>query len=436
MKLYSPHRLSSRFPKRIAATLLAVTVYANLALAEAHVVFWQFSTRDADVAAWKNAIGQFEKVNPEIKVDMEIVPWADQQQRLVSALAAGGLPDVSMLGNNVVAQFVAAGALTPLDDYFASYNKEHGADVADDVWPGDKGYYYLRGHWWASPVCVETRALYYRKDLFRQAGLDPDRPPATWEQLAADADKITKASKGSAYGIALCVSLDYNTVQNFMSAYLGYGARMIGANGKCGFDTPEFKAALNVYVSMYKNHSTHPDAPSMSGDTLRRGFRDGKYAMILSDPGLYEDLKTDNAPFFKEIGIAMVPAGPKGRDGFLGGWPLVLWNASEHKDAAARWIMFVTHSDALRSLATAAGFIPGAVSIAKGPPWNTAPYALFVDQLKDARPYQYPAEAIPQMGQLEVDTIQKAVQAVALGQQSVDEATAALCKNIDEVLAR
>jgi ABC-type glycerol-3-phosphate transport system substrate-binding protein len=98
--------------------------------------------------------------------------------------------------------------------------------------------------------------------------------------------------------------------------------------------------------------------------------------------------------------------------------------------------MFVTHGDALRSLATAANFIPGAVSIANGSPWNSAPYALFVDQLKDAKPYQYPSEAIPQMGQLEVDTIQKAVQAVALGQQSVDEATTQLCATIDDVLAR
>ena len=69
-------------------------------------------------------------------------------------------------------------------------------------------------------------------------------------------------------------------------------------------------------------------------------------------------------------------------------------------------------------------------------PWNGAPYALFVDQPKDARPYQYPSEAIPQMGQLEVDTIQKAVQAVALGQQSVDTATDQLCTTINEVLAR
>jgi multiple sugar transport system substrate-binding protein len=116
MKLHFPRYFASRFAQVITCVALAISACANRAVAETHIVFWQFSTRDADVAAWKNAIAQFEKVNPEIKVDMEIVPWADQQQRLVSALSAGGLPDVSMLGNNVVAQFVAAGSLTPVDD--------------------------------------------------------------------------------------------------------------------------------------------------------------------------------------------------------------------------------------------------------------------------------------------------------------------------------
>src|SRR5258708_39135569 len=132
MKLHSLLYFCSRLAQIVACALLAVTACASLAVAETHVVFWQFSTRDADVAAWKNAITQFEKVNPEIKVDMEIVPWADQQQRLVSALSAGGLPDVAMLGNNVDAQFVAAGSHAPLADYFVSYNKQNGGPVA--VW--------------------------------------------------------------------------------------------------------------------------------------------------------------------------------------------------------------------------------------------------------------------------------------------------------------
>ncbi len=168
-----------RIKALLAATALVAGLAASPALAETNVTFWQFSTRDADIAAWNDAIAAFEKVNPDIKVNMEIVPWSEQQQRLVSALSAGGLPDVSMLGNNVVAQFQAAGALAPLDDYIAAYDKETGDDFAANVWPGDKGYYNLAGKWWASPVNVETRALYYRKDLFKAAGLDPDKPPQT-----------------------------------------------------------------------------------------------------------------------------------------------------------------------------------------------------------------------------------------------------------------
>ena len=151
------------------------------------------STRDADVAAWNQAIAPFEKANPDIKVDMEIVPWSEQQQRLVTALTTGGLPDVSMLGNNVVAQFQAAGSLAPLDDYFAAYDEaRHQSPTTSGR--ATRATTYLDGHWWASPVAVETRALYYRKDLFKEAGLDPDKPPQTWEELAAAPQAIKAAA--------------------------------------------------------------------------------------------------------------------------------------------------------------------------------------------------------------------------------------------------
>ena len=72
------------------------------------------------------------------------------------------------------AKWANSKVMNALDTYFADYDKANNTKVEDDVWPGDKGYYHLAGHWWASPVAVETRALYYRKDLFKAAGLDPD----------------------------------------------------------------------------------------------------------------------------------------------------------------------------------------------------------------------------------------------------------------------
>ena len=69
-----------------------------------------------------------------------------------------------------------------------------------------------------------------------------------------------------------------------MSTYLGYGARMLNDDGTCGFDTPEFKRRSTVYTDIYKNGGTHPDAPTIDGDTFRRGFPDGNYAMTSRTP--------------------------------------------------------------------------------------------------------------------------------------------------------
>ncbi|MBE7733738.1 ABC transporter substrate-binding protein [Devosia faecipullorum] len=414
----------------LASALLTVPAYAET------VTFWQFSTNPNDIAAWNAIIDAFEASHEGIDVVMEIVPWSEQQQRLVTALTTGGLPDVSMLGNNVVAQFQAIGALAPLDDAFAAYDEANGTDVASDIWPGDRGYYHLDNHWWASPIAVETRALYYRKDLFEAAGLDPNSPPDSWDELRSVAKTLTASAPDGTYGMALSTSLDYFTVHNFMSAYLGYGARMLNEDGSCGFDSPEFRAALDVYTGIALDGSTHPDAASMNGDAFQRGFLDGRYGMILMHPSLYRDLATEKPEWLDAVDIAKVPAGPANRSGFLGGWPLVMWDASDAKDAAGQFIMFATHGDAFKDLAVAGGFIPGSISLAQGAPWTEFPYPVFVEQLQDARAYQYPSEAIPQMGQLEVDTIQKAVQAVALGQKSIDQATADLCTDINTVLAR
>ena len=171
-------------------------------------------------------------------------------------------------------------------------------------------------------------------------------------------------------------------------------------------------------------------------NALRRGFADGGYAMHIQNASLLKQLQDEKAPFVNDVGIVKIPAGPVNRSGFLGGWPLVLWDASQVKDAAAKFILYATHGEPLKSMAVASGFVPGNISLAKGAPWDAYPYPLFVEQLAESRPYQYPSQAIAEMGQLEVDTIQKAVQAVALGQQSIDDATTQLCDTINEVLSR
>jgi multiple sugar transport system substrate-binding protein len=417
----------------IAAPAALATARAARAQGATTVTFWQFNTDDFQIKAYNDAIAAFSKENPDITVNMEIVPWEEQQQKLVTGLTTGALPDVSMLGNNVVAQFQALGALEPLTAYFGAWSKEIGRDITQDIWPGDELYYKLGDDWWGSPVAEETRSLIYRKDLFQKAGVE--EPPKTWDETRDVAKKLTS---GDVYGLGIPGGIDYDTIQVFMSVYLGYGARFLNDEGKCGFDSPEFRDALTFYTNLYLvDKVSPPDTPSYGGTQLDQIFQQGKLAMRVSGPWLYKALQEAKVDWLDQVGIAEIPAGPKGQFGFLGGWPLVLWKNSQNKDAAFKWIRFATDPDGyLPQLAAASGILPGRKSIVDVKPWNAAPLDVFAKQLAIAYPYQYPAAEIPQMGALEVDAVQTAVQSVMLGQASVDDATVALCDRINQALSR
>lgn len=398
------------------------------------VTFWQFNTEDFIIAAWQTAIDAFQTANPDVVVNMEIVPWREQHQKLVTGLATGALPDVSMLGNNVVAEFQALGALAPMGEYFSQWSTEAGTDITTDFWPGDVLYYNLQGEWWASPVAEETRCVYYRRDLFESAGLGTEAP-TTFDQMRDFAIALTS---GDTYGIGIPGGINYGTVQTFMSVYLGYGARMLNDDGTSAFDSPEFREALTWYTNLYTTDKVSPpDTPTYDNETLAQLFIDGRIAMFVNGPSFRAQLEGANPAFLDGVAIGQIPAGPAGQFGFLGGWPLVMWNTSEVKDAAFRWIKYATDPQGgLPQLAQTTGNLPGRRSLAQTAPWNEAPLSTFAQQMEFAVPYQYPSPAIAQMGTLEVDAVQTAVQNVMLGQDTVDDATTSLVQRIDEVLSR
>jgi multiple sugar transport system substrate-binding protein len=394
------------------------------------VTFWEFSTDDPTVNAWKSVIASFEQANPNIAVNMQIVPWSEQQQKLTTAISTGGTPDISMMGNDVVAQYAAQGNLKPLDGYMAQWSKDEGKDVTSDYWPGDKLYYQYDGHYYAAPMVDETRQVLYRKDLLAKAGVDP-AGIKTWDDLLNAATQIKQKVPNTIPWLAP-MSKDYTTVQTFMSVYLSYGAQML-SNGKCGFDTPQFKQALEWYTDVYKNKLSTPDALTYKGADVDSAFESGQAAIIIDGPWVLAALK--GKPLAAQVGSVPIPAGPKGQFGFLGGWPLIIWKGTKHADAAAVFTHYAANpTQGLKQLATVSGLLPGRKSLVQQSPWTETPLSSFVKQMDSSFPYQYPAQEIPQMGDIETETIQDAVQRVASGSASVDDSTKQLCSDINDKL--
>jgi ABC-type glycerol-3-phosphate transport system substrate-binding protein len=431
----------ARRPLILVLVLVAMLFALSAVTAQdrVQVTFWQFETGERVIAAWEALIADFEALNPNIDVVMEIVPWAEQQQRLTTALTTNALPDISMLGNNVVAQYQAIGALTPLTDYFEAWSAEVGYDVTTDFWPGDTYYYLIEGDWWGSPVAVETRALWYRADLLEAAGYT--EPPQTWDEVREIAIATTT---DDIYGFGIPGGISYSTVQTFISVYLSYGARMLNEEGLCGFDTPEFKEALRFYTDLYLVDGVTPaDTPTIDFTVLSPLMANGQMAMYITGPTFVNHLLALNPQpdWVQHMRVAPIPAGPEGRFGFLGGWPLVLWSSSNVKDAAFEFIKYATGPEGgLAAFSQAAVFPPGRRSVVDSwlsnfdEPWRSE-FQAFVEQFEFAYPYQYPDPEIPQMGTLEVDTIQSAVQAVMLG-GDIDEAVANMCDRMNTTLLR
>ena len=398
------------------------------------VTYWQFNTDTPSINAWKKAIAAFEAATPDVHVNMQIVPWNEQAQKLTTALATGTAPDISMMGNDVVAQYAATGALAPLDSYFAAWSKGVGHDITTDILPGDHLYYKIKGHWYASPLAEETRLVYYRKSMLQKAGLNPMSALATWSSMRQAAMKLTK---GGVYGWGVPMGVSYFTLQSFMPVYLSYGARYLTAQGNCGFDSPEFRAALTYYTNLYtKDKVTPPDSPVYDNAKLEPLYTASKLAMLIDGPWLLNQMQAaGDKAVVADTGIAQVPAGPKGRFGFLGGFPLVMWTQGKNKDAAFKFIRYVTDpTKGMNTLCQGIGQLPGRKSLADRAPWNQQPINAFMKGLTVGYPYQYPAAEIPQMGALEPDKVQTAVQAVATGRSTVAQATTAMVASINQVL--
>ncbi len=112
-----------------------------------------------------------------------------------------------------------------------------------------------------------------------------------------------------------------------------------------------------------------------------------------------------------------------------------MWTQGKNKDAAFKFVRYATDpAKAMNTLCQGLGNLPGRKSLADQAPWNQTPTNTFMKALTMAYPYQYPAQEIPQMGALEPDAVQTAVQAVATGKSSVNQATMDMVNRINQVL--
>ena len=281
----------------------------------------------------------FEKENPAIKVKpIYSGTYQDTITKALTAVKGGEPPVTSILLSTDMYTLIDEDAIVPFDDLVKT--------AEDQAWL--KSFYpafmensQTGGKTWGIPFQRSTIVLYYNKEAFKEAGLDPNRPPANWKEMAEYAQKLTKrdaSGRVTQWGVQIPSSgFPYWL---FQALAIEAGANLMNAAGtETYYDKPEVIEALQYWVDLVKKYKVHPEGIVEWG-TTPKDFFEKKVAMVWTTTGNLTNVRT-NAKF--DFGVAMLPAG-KQRGSPTGGGNFYLFKKSTpaQRDAAFKFVKWIT----------------------------------------------------------------------------------------------
>jgi ABC-type glycerol-3-phosphate transport system substrate-binding protein len=297
--------------------------------------FWDNQQTESGLSRYQQeAVQSFEAENPDIKVEVTTVPYPEYQQRLLTAVQGGNAPDVSTIDQIWVAAFAAAGVIEPLDELAASAKIS-----ADTFFPGAWASANYDGRLWGIPFNVDVwQFSFYNEDLLNAAEIDP-ASLATFEGLKAAGEKLTDEAAGR-YGIGLFAHKGEDTVVVMDSFIFSNGGQVLNEDGSCGLTSDASVEAL-AYLQSLAPYAPRGIANASSGD-MRELFLNGSLAVEFW-PALEQPTLQKSALNWDFV----VGTAPEGKTpiGTFGGWNLVVYRDSPHKEAAWKFIQFLTRED-------------------------------------------------------------------------------------------
>jgi sn-glycerol 3-phosphate transport system substrate-binding protein len=280
----------------------------------------------------------FEKANPLIKV--KPIYSGTYQESITKALTAhksGTPPVTSVLLSTDMFTLIDEEAIVPIDGFIKSDDDKK---WLASFFPAFMENSQTGGKTWGVPFQRSTIVLYYNKDLFKEAGLDPEKAPATWEEMRAFAEKLTRrdaSGNTSQWGVQIPSSgFPYWLFQGLTTQA---GAILMNAEGnRTSYDKPEVIEALQYWADLSRKYKVHPPGIVEWG-TTPKDFFERKVAMMWTTTGNLTNVKA-NAKF--PFGVAMLPAHKRRGSPTGGGNFYISRKATAAEQAAAfqfiKWI--------------------------------------------------------------------------------------------------
>ncbi len=318
--------------KRIVLACAVLLVVASVSVAAAapkEITFWVMpNAPDETHTVWLDKQAKEFEAETGVKVKWEIVGWGDAWQRIVAAIATGEGADVTQVGTTWNPQLAATGGLEKVNiAEFGGASAFMKANLDSTTYKGEN---------YGVPWFAETRCLFYNKDMFAQAKVEP---PQTYDELITVGKAITKAL-GPGKAIALAGTNAWDLIHNWAIVLWANGGDLVDvAKKKAIFNSDAGVQAMKWYVSLVETGLADKACAEYNQPQADAAFINGNVAMCFMGPWNIAGIEHDNPKL--NYGIVEPPKGPKGRASFSGGSNLAILKASKNKDAAKAWVKFL-----------------------------------------------------------------------------------------------
>jgi len=326
------------------------------------ITYWQGGAQRANEEVLQRLTDRFNSSQNDVRVTIvNQTTYPDTLNKFRSGLSSGDLPDLVMIADTGLQQMIDTQAVLPAqacvkaDKYDLSDNLERVVD-----------YYSVKGTLWPMPFNVSNPVLYYNKKAFQSAGLDPNQPPKTLEEVKSAAQKLKDSGAAAQAGFGLKLDPAYLEQWSALGGktYVNNGNGRKGRASSVAFDNATGKEIFTFLNEMVQQGlaRTNPSEGTSALDNLL-GIGNGNFGMTIDTSaalGTIQQLLSGGDYPNVELGVAPMP-GPKGKGGVLvgGGANYISKKSSPEKQAAAwQFAKFLNDPDVQAEWSVGTGYVP------------------------------------------------------------------------------
>jgi multiple sugar transport system substrate-binding protein len=377
--------------------------------------FWAFG-REGEVV--QQLVADFLRERPGARIRVQQMPWSAAHEKLLTAIVGRATPDMAQMGNTWIPEMVTLGALAPV-----------GADLpAASYFPGIVATNVVNDTLFGVPWYVDTRVLFYRKDLLARAGYAA--MPETWAGWREAMLAMKRVMPPGAYPLFLPIN-EWPPMAIFG---LQQGSPLVTAEGFGGFRQPAYARAFDFLLSLYRDGLAAPVSNTEIAN-LYQEFARGSFGMYITGPWNLGEFRRRLPP---ELSGAWATAPLPGPDGaasgvsLAGGSSLVVFRASRHRARALQLIEYLSRPAQQAKFYRLTGDLP-----ARREAWTDS--ALAGDRQAEAFRIQLeravPTPMVPEWEEVTTKVMDH-TEAAVRGGKSAAEALAAMDADVDRLLER